>query len=317
VSLPLLVPPLLVAPVLVAPVLVAPVLPSERQNTLRGIGLTLISAVLFANTNAAAKWVMTGIPTGELLWIRAVVALGVVSFFIPRYEWARLWTGGQLHLHALRNICSAIEILCFYWAISKTPMADMTTIYLASPIYVTALAAVFLHEKVGWRRWSAVLVGFVGVLVAMQPSGESVSAPVLIAVGGSMLYAISLVATRRLRGTPSTVLVATQMITLILLSSATATVGWMMPSLLQVAVMVAIGVVSLVAFWTVNEGLHLAPASVVAPFNYTSIIWATLLGFLVFGDIPATTTLSGAGIIVGAGLFIMMRERRVAVPPPL
>lgn len=298
------------------PFIAPPALLSERQNTLRGIGLTLASAVLFANTNAAAKWVMTGIPTGELLWIRAIVALAVVSFFIPRDEWTQLWTGGQLHLHALRTVCSAIEILCFYWAISKTPMADMTTIYLASPIYVTALAAIFLHENVGWRRWSAVLIGFIGVLVAMQPSGESVSMPVLVAVGGSMLYAISLVITRRLRSTPSTVLVATQMITLILLSSATATLGWMMPSLLQVAVMVVIGLVSLVAFWAVNEGLRLAPASAVAPFNYTSIIWATLLGFLVFGDIPATTTLTGAGIIVGAGLFIMLRERRVAVPPP-
>jgi drug/metabolite transporter (DMT)-like permease len=297
------------------PLTASPVLPSERQNTLRGIGLTLVSAILFANTNAAAKWVMTGLPTGELLWIRAIVALGVVSFFIPRHEWSRLRTGGQLHLHALRNICSATEILCFYWAISKTPMADMTTIYLASPIYVTALAAVFLQEKVGWRRWSAVFLGFVGVLVAMRPSGESVSAPVLVAVGGSMLYAISLVVTRRLRSTPSTVLVATQMITLIGLSSGTALLGWIVPSLVQIGVMVAIGLVSLVAFWAVNEGLRMAPASAVAPFNYTSIIWATLLGFLVFGDIPATTTLTGAGIIVGAGLFIMMRERRVTVPP--
>lgn len=288
---------------------------AERQDILRGISLTLLSAILFANTNAAAKWVMTGIPTGELLFIRSIVALGVVSFFIPRHEVARLRTGGQLRLHLLRTTCSAIEILGFYWAISMTPMADMTTIYLASPIYVTALAAVFLQEKVGWRRWSAVLVGFSGVLVAMRPSGASVSTPVMVAVGGSMLYAISLVVTRRLRSTPSTVLVATQMSMLVVLSSATMAVEWTMPSVLQVVVMVVIGVVSMAAFWALNEGLRLAPASVVAPFNYTSILWATLLGFLVFGDVPATATLSGAGIIVCAGLFIMMRERHVTVPP--
>lgn len=284
---------------------------TERQNTLRGIGLTLLSAILFANSNAAAKWLMTDIPSGELLCIRAIVALAVVSLFIRRSEWTALRTDGQWPLHLLRNACSAIEILCFYWAISTTPMADMTTIYLATPIYVTAMAAIFLQERVGWRRWSAVLVGFIGVLVALQPSGERLSTPVLVAVLGSVLYAISLVVTRRLRATPSTLLVATQMMALILVSATTAWFGWVIPTIGELAMMGAIGLISLVAFWSVNQGLRLAAASAVAPFNYSSIIWATLLGALVFGDIPATTTLAGAGIIVCAGMFIMMRERKV------
>lgn len=288
---------------------------TDRQNNLRGIGLTLLSGVLFANSNAAAKWVMTGIPVGELLWVRGIFAFGMVCLFIPRHEWTAFWSGGQWHLHALRNVCSAIEVLCFYWAISRTPLADMTTIYLASPIYVTALAAIFLAEQVGWRRWSAVLVGFAGVLVAMRPTGDALSAPVLVAVFGSVLYAISLVVTRRLRATPSTILVATQMGALIVVSSATAAFGWVMPTLVQVVLMLVIGMISMVAFWSVNQGLRLAAASVVAPFNYSSIIWATLLGYLVFGDIPATATLVGAAIIVGAGLFIMLRERRVAESP--
>jgi drug/metabolite transporter (DMT)-like permease len=211
----------------------------------------------------------------------------------------------------LRMAASAIEVVCFYWAISSTPLADMTAIYLASPIYVTGMAALFLREPVGLRRWTAVLVGFVGVLVAVRPSAGSVSAPVLVAVGGSLLYATSLVVTRRLRGTPSTLLVATQMAALFVLTSASSTLGWVIPRRGELILMVAVGVVSMIAFWCVNEGLRLARASAVAPFNYSSIVWATLLGYVIFGDMPATMTLAGAAIIIAAGLLIMLREDQV------
>ena len=288
---------------------------TERQAALRGILLTLLSAVLFSMTNAAAKWVMTDLPVGELLWIRSIVAFSLVSMFIRKGEWSTLWTGGLLRFHVLRNVCSAIEVVCFYWAISHTPLADMTAIYLAAPIYVTAMAAIFLRERVGWRRWSAVLVGFVGVVVAVRPAGQTISTPELVAVGGSMLYATSLVATRRLRGTPSTLLVATQMGSLFFVSGATSLFGWVVPSGGQMGLMLVIGIVSMVAFWCVNQGLRLAPASAVAPFNYSSIVFATLLGFLVFGDVPSVATLTGAGIIIGAGLFIALRERRLVDAP--
>jgi drug/metabolite transporter (DMT)-like permease len=285
---------------------------TEEQSTFRGIALTLVSAILFSTTNAAAKWLMGDIPTGELLWVRSIVAFSLVSLFIRRGDWIALWSGRQLHLHLLRLVTSAIEVVCFYWAISRTPLADMTAIYLASPIYVTAMAAIFLHEPVGWRRWSAVVVGFAGVLVAVRPSGETVSVPMLVAVGGSILYATSLVVTRRLRATPSAMLVATQMAGLFVLSSATSALGWVMPSVGQLSLMGAIGLVSMIAFWCVNEGLRLARASAVAPFNYTSIVWAMSLGFFVFGDIPPVTTMVGAAIIVTAGLFIMLRERKLS-----
>lgn len=285
---------------------------AERQATLRGIALTLLSAILFSTTNATAKWVMTDIPTGELLWVRSIVAVSLVCLFIRRAEWVSLWGGGKWRLHLFRVICSAIEVVCFYWAISRTPLADMTAIYLAAPIYVTAMAAIFLRERVGWRRWSAVMVGFIGMLLATRPSGGSFSAPALVAVCGSVLYATSLVVTRGLRDTPSTLLVATQMGALFCLTSASATLGWVVPTTVQVLLMVAIGIVSMIAFWCVNQGLRLAPASAVAPFNYSSIVFATTLGFLVFGDVPSVSTLLGAAIIIFAGLFIALRERRLS-----
>ncbi len=287
---------------------------ADRIAIVRGIGLTLVSGILFAVSNAAAKLAMHDIPPGELLCARAVVGLGVVSLFIPIATWRALLSDGEWRLHLLRNLCSGLEVFCFYWAVARTPLADVSTIYLATPIYVTALAAIFLHEPVGWRRWSAVLAGFVGVLVALHPAGATVSAPVLVAMCGSLLYATSLVVTRRLRATPSTLLVATQLAALIVVSSASATFGWVVPTAGQSVAMVAIGLVSMVAYWAMNQGLRLAAASAVAPFNYSSIVWAILLGFVVFGDIPAPATLLGAAIIVCAGLFIMLRETQVGAP---
>ncbi len=285
------------------------------EAELRGIVLTLVSAILFSGTNAAAKWVMHDVPTGELLWMRGIVALGLISLAITRAELAALRRSGQMGLHVLRVLCSSIEVFCFYWVIAHTPLADMTAIYLAAPIYVTAMAALFLRERVEWRRWAAVLAGFAGVLIAVRPSGAGLSVWALVGVGGSVLYAVSLVATRQLRGAPSTILVATQMAGLIVMSSLTALPShsfpaWMMPTALEFALMLAIGVVSMVAFWCVNQGLRLAPASAVAPINYSSILWATAAGYLIFDDMPTFSTLLGAAIIIAAGLFIVLQRAR-------
>lgn len=285
------------------------------EAELRGIVLTLVSAILFSGTNAAAKWVMHDVPTGELLWMRGIVALGLISLAITRAELAALRRSGQMGLHVLRVLCSSIEVFCFYWVIAHTPLADMTAIYLAAPIYVTAMAALFRRERVEWRRWAAVLAGFAGVLIAVRPSGAGLSVWALVGVGGSVLYAVSLVATRQLRGAPSTILVATQMAGLIVMSSLTALPSrsfpaWVMPTALEFALMLAIGVVSMVAFWCVNQGLRLAPASAVAPINYSSILWATVAGYLIFDDMPTFSTLLGAAIIIAAGLFIVLQRAR-------
>jgi drug/metabolite transporter (DMT)-like permease len=174
------------------------------------------------------------------------------------------------------------------------------------------MAALFLGEQVGWRRWAAVITGFVGVVVAVNPGAGSLSTPALVAVFGSVVYSASIICTRSLRATPSTVLVATQMGMLCLLSTTTATLGWVVPSTEQFVLMGLIGVIAMAAFWCQNQGLRLTAASVAAPFNYTSIIWAAGFGLVLFHDIPTPRTLAGAAIIVCAGLFILFRERQKA-----
>lgn len=285
-----------------------------RRQALAGLLITLLGVFVFSGSNALAKWLVASYPVGETLFFRSSVALLILLPLIGRREIAQTRAGGRFWLHALRCGFSAIEVGCFYWAITAVHLADASAIYLACPIYVTAMGALFLGERVGWARWAAVLAGFAGVLVALQPGAGSLSPQALVAVGGSLLYAVSLAATRRLRGTPNIVLVASQVAALNLLCLATAPFGWIMPSPRDGLALALVGLISLAGYLCVNRGLQLAPASAVAPFQYSSIVWTTVLGYAVFGEAPSMALLLGSAIIVAAGVAVVLAERRAPVP---
>lgn len=272
-------------------------------GSLAGILLTLLSCLLFACGNAAAKSVLRDLPVPEALCLRAGLTVLLLAPMIRRRDLRRARRAGSLWLHALRVGCSSTEACCFFTGVTYLKLADVSAIYLASPIYVTALSALFLGERVAWWRWLGVGLGFAGVLVALHPGGAGFGLPALIVVGGSLAYSVSLVATRRLRGAPNFVLVISQIAGLGLVTSVTFP-GWSTPSLTHLALLALTGLFSLGGYLAMNRGLQIAQASAVAPFNYSSIVWAATLGFLVFGEIPGGRVLAGAAIIIGAGLFI-------------
>ena len=143
-----------------------------------------------------------------------------------------------------------------------------------------------LREQVGWRRWSAVLIGFCGVLIALRPSAQTVSWPALIALGGSMSFAFLMLITRSLRATPDIVLASTQFIGTFALGAVMSPFGWVTPTLGSLGLFAAAGCVSVGALMCVNRSLKLAPASVVVPYQYSMIVWAVMFGYFVFGDVP-------------------------------
>jgi drug/metabolite transporter (DMT)-like permease len=217
---------------------------------------------------------------------------------------------------------SSLEVAAFFLATVYLPLADVVTYYLACPIFVTALSAIVLREHVGWRRWSAVLIGFCGVLIALRPSSQTVSWPAMIALGGSLSFALLMLITRSLRATPDIVLASSQFAGTFLLGALLSPFGWFTPSLGSLGLFAAAGCISVSALLCVNRSLKLAPASVVVPYQYSMIIWAVLFGYVVFGDVPQVATLAGAAIIIGAGIYIFMRERKLgrgkaAVGPPV
>ncbi|MDQ4060498.1 MAG: DMT family transporter [Pseudomonadota bacterium] len=281
----------------------------RRRAALAGIGLMVLGIFLFSVNDAMGKWLVATYTVGQVLLIRSLAALVMLAPFVWREGVAPLLRAPWPSLQLLRVVLSTLEVAFFYWAVAYLPLADVMTYYLAAPIYVTALSPVLLGEAVGWRRWTAVLVGFAGVLVALRPSASTLTLPALVAVLGSLIFALMMITTRKLRGTSGTALVTGQTLGALLLGGALAPFDWVTPSPRDFLLLSLLGVAAMVAHVCVNRSLQLAPASVVAPFQYTLIVWAVVLGYLVFGDVPQLGTWIGAGIIVGAGLFIFWREQ--------
>ena len=239
---------------------------------------------------------------GQLLWLRACAALLVLAPMIwrQRAEFARL---ERPWLQLLRVTLSTLEVAAFFLATVYLPLADVITYYLAAPIFVTALSGIVLGEQVGWRRWTAILVGFCGVLIALRPSTQTMSWPAMIALGGSLSFAVLMLITRSLRATPDIVLATSQFGGTFLFGALLSPFGWVTPTVGSLGLFAAAGIISVAALLCVNRSLKLAPASVVVPYQYSMIVWAVIFGFVVFGDVPSWRTIVGAAIIIAAGLL--------------
>ena len=292
----------------------------ERSARLAGIGLMLLSIFMFSFGDAMGKFIVATYSVGQLLWLRACAALIVLLPMIWRHR-ATFMRLERPWLQLLRVTLSTLEVAAFFLATVYLPLADVVTYYLACPIFVTALSAIVLRERVGWRRWSAVLIGFCGVLIALRPSSQTVSWPALIALGGSLSFAVLMLITRSLRATPDIVLASSQFAGTFVLGALMSPFGWVTPSLASVGLFAAAGCISVSALLCVNRSLKLAPASVVVPYQYSMIVWAVMFGYVVFGDVPQPATIFGAAIIIGAGFYIFLRERELGrkdavVSPP-
>ena len=286
-----------------------------RSAALAGILFMLVAVFLFGFNSAAGKWLVAKYSVGEFLLLRSSMTLVLLLPLIWRAGWRVFANAPRPGVQLLRVVLSSLEIAMFFWAVGYMPLADTTTFYLAGPIYVTALSVLLLGERVGWRRWTAVLVGFCGVVIALRPSAASVTLPALIALGGSMIYALLMITTRALRETDQTVLMTTQLLGILLFAAVMAPFGWVAPALPDLMLLAGIAVLQVVSLFCSVRSLQLADASVVAPYQYSLILWSVLFGWQVFNEVPDAYTMIGAAIIVAAGLYIFWRERAVRSVP--
>ncbi|HEX7923387.1 MAG TPA: DMT family transporter [Bradyrhizobium sp.] len=282
----------------------------DRSARLAGIGLMLLSIFMFSFGDAMGKFLVATYSVGQLLWLRACAALLVLLPIV----WKR--RADFLHLERpwlqlLRVTLSTLEVAAFFLATVYLPLADVITYYLAGPIFVTAMSGLVLGEHIGWRRWTAILVGFCGVLIALRPSAQTISWPAMIALGGSLSFAVLMLITRSLRATPDIVLATSQFVGTFILGLVLSPIGWVTPSAGSLVLFFTAGIISVAALLCVNRSLKLAPASVVVPYQYSMIVWAVIFGFVVFGDVPSWATIIGAAIIIAAGLYIFVREQQL------
>ena len=296
------------------------------MDTGRGIVLKLISAVLFAVMSALIRYLGARYPIGEVVFFRSAFAIIPV---LVVYAWrgelmAALRTESPLG-QASRGALSIVGMFCNFGALARLPLIEANAIGFSSPLIGVALAALVLKERVRIYRWSAVSVGFLGVLVVLSPhlsgdeltiamaSAASVSG-VIYAVAGSITNAGTMIQTRHLTKSERTSSIVFYFSVICALSGlVTLPFWWLTPTWSELAVLAAIGFLGGLGHIFLTESYRYAAASVVAPFDYTSMVWALVLGYAMFGETPTFIVVLGSAIIAGAGLFVIWREHQLAL----
>jgi drug/metabolite transporter (DMT)-like permease len=293
------------------------------MNVVKAVLLKLLSALLFAMMSVLVRYLGERYPVGQVVFFRSLFAiLPVVVIYAWLGELEAAIRTGRPFRHIGRGATAVGAMFCNFSALARLPVVDATAISFVSPLITVAMSAIFLKERVRFYRWSAVIVGFVGVLVMLAPNFDldrsSAAAGSMIggslALIGAFFAAGSTIQTRHLtksETTPSIVLYFSLICTVVGLC--TWPFGWITPTWQEFVVLATIGIFGGLAHILLTESYRHAPASLVAPFDYTSMLWALLLGYLVFGELPDLLVYAGAAIVAAAGLFVIWRERQLGL----
>lgn len=291
----------------------------RTENARRGIVLILLATLIFASQDAITKHLAQTYATPQIVMVRyllfAVFAMVYAGWNKPLRESFR---SGRPVLQVVRSLIIVVEIGMFVLTVRVLPLAETHALLATFPLMVTALSAVLLREAVGIRRWSAVLVGFLGVLVILRPGLGPISLEgAVLGLATAAMFAAYNVLTRMVSRTDDG---ETSLLYMAVIGAAVMLcVGpffWVPPTPEAWGLLFVLSCTGAAGHFCLIKALEAAPASALQPFNYTLLVWATALGFLIFGDFPDLFTILGAAVVVGSGLYTIYRERRRAVAKP-
>jgi len=289
---------------------IAPTHAAHHRNGL-GIAYRMAAMVCVALLSAAVKWSgHRGVPVFEMVFFRNAFAFVPILAYIARTTgFSVLKTKLPLgHLH--RSVVGLIGMTCSFSALQHLALTEATAFTFCAPLFMTALSALMLREPVGWHRWGAVVVGFVGVLIMVRPEpGHMNVAGVGFGLTAALGSALAMVQIRQIAVTekgPTIVFYFTLAGTV--LGGAVSLFNWVTPDPMTLVVLIAGGLVGGVGQLFLTEAIRVAPVGVVAPFDYSQLIWATGLGYLVWGELPHAATLAGALVVAASGIYILHRE---------
>jgi drug/metabolite transporter (DMT)-like permease len=284
--------------------------PARADRPFRGIALILASTVFLGISDVTSKYLSATLPSIEIAWIRFLVfALIMVPAMLPGSPLFALRTG-RPGLQAMRGVALLGSSLFFISGLRVLPIAEASATGFVSPLFVTALSIVFLGESVGVRRWLATAVGLIGVLIILRPGSSSFHPAVFFPLVSALSWACMLIMTRMMSGREAAITTMTySSIVGVGILSALVPLVWVAPSWHDILFGILVGLASTVGQWIVVLAFRYADASVLAPFSYTQLLWVSILGFLIFGEVPDVWTVTGAAFIVASGLYTAHRER--------
>ncbi len=279
--------------------------PSRRDRPLLGIGLILLFATLASHLDATSKWFSQTYPVLQLIWIRYAALTLALLAAAPFLGWRRVTGTGAPGAQVLRGTLLWLSASSFLAGLSLLPFATTKVIGSTAPLIVAAIAIPLLAERVGWQRWLAILTGFAGLVVVVRPDIGSVEWAMLFPLATACTYAFYQVLTRRIASVDAALpsLFYTALVGWMLASFAVPFV-WTTPSLLHLAILAVHGLFVGLGHFVMILALANAPASLIAPFGYVSLIWAVVLGYFVFGERPDMGTLAGGVMIALAGIAL-------------
>ena len=282
------------------------------------IALIIMSIAAFAISDAIVKWIADDFHFTQIILIRSLVAAPIALILLVR-------SGGFYRLGfinhriiLMRVVFGTTSFVTFIQALKVLPLAETVAVSFAGPLFITALSVPLLAEKVGPRRWAAVLVGFVGVLVILRPGADVFQPAALWALASAGFYALAAIATRKLAVAASTSAILVWVNTYVLVVMAVGVIvldAWVDPGWQDMALLLGFAVTSTIGQYMGVEAFRRAAPSLLAPFDYTALIWAALLGFLIWHDIPTWSLVAGSVVLVVSGLYILHREATLSRNP--
>ncbi|HVT53589.1 MAG TPA: DMT family transporter [Dongiaceae bacterium] len=282
-----------------------------RYGVLWGILSVSAAFALFTLHDAGIKWVVAGYAPLQVLFVRSAVIL-VICTCIGRERLIVQTVRSPIRNALLfRSLGLLGAWLSFYTAAKSLQLAELTTIYFASPLMVAALAVPILKERISPARWCSIVVGFVGVLIACRPDVRAPASAIGLALLAAALWAASMILIRQIALKESTLVqMMTSSFAFVVMTGPAMFWFWTTPDLMQFLLMASIGTIGAVAQFLLIEGIKRAPASVVSPLEFTALVWSFVLGYAIWGDVPARNVFAGAGLILVSGTLIIAGEWR-------
>jgi drug/metabolite transporter (DMT)-like permease len=298
---------------------------NPHPHLIRGLVIMAVAMTILPCMDAIAKYMSTfhAMSPGQVTFYRFFFQMVLTVPLLLTVAGAGAFRAKRPWMNLLRGVLHAAATLLFFTAVKYMPLADVFAIYFVEPFMLTALSAVFLGEKVGWRRWLAIIIGFGGAMIVIQPSFALFGLTSLLPIACAFLFALYLFLNRAIGDADAPLTMQTLaglggtlfMGVVLLIGDRMGNVDFAMAlpgSGFTLALLVLLGALSAYGHLLVVRAFRLAPVSILAPFQYFEIISATILGFLLFGDFPTASKWLGVVIIVGSGLFIIWRERRAS-----
>ncbi len=272
--------------------------------------VTMCAGVLFLATNdAIVKWLVTRYDPFQIVFVRSLIALPIIVTLVCLIESPKALRSARLPIHALRGVLGVGASFAFILSLKSLPLAEATALVFASPLVVAGLSAPLLKEHVGWARAAAIVVGFIGVLIIVQPGAATFQVASLLAVGASVLYALVMLSARWIDKRDS---IWTMMLYMTLfaalLSAFTVFTAWPTPEFADLLLFVGTAVAGTLGLTLISQAFRMAPAAVVAPYDYTALIWASFLGWMIWGVVPGLWTYVGAAVIIAGGTYLIYSE---------